>query len=155
MMLAARGAGDSVFWRGPSDCGVAEEARPLAAFPGELRVGEALKGEGPPLAPPAPALDSPSACMRRQRLAARRCLAGLGPPVAAVSACPHTSVTLKLCDLHEPAACSSSEECPAAAPPALERLQLLQVMPERRCFAEPGLPWACLLQCMHVNNLSS
>ena len=135
MMLADRGAGDSVFRRGPSDCGVAEEARPPAVSPGELRVGEALQGEGPPLAPPAPApaLESPSACTRRQRLAARRCLAGLGPPVAAVSACA------QFCSHGSSAACISMQQywrVSAAAPPAL---QLLQVMPEQGCFAELGL----------------
>ena len=101
MMLADRTAGESVFRRGPSNCGVAEEARPAAVPPGELRVGEARKGEGPPLAPPAPALESPSACTRRQRLPARRCLAGLGPPVAAVSACTH------FCSHGSSAACTS------------------------------------------------
>ena len=152
-MLAERGAGDSVFLRGTSDCGVAAEVRPLVAAPGELRVGEARKGEGPPLAPPTPALESPSACTRRQRLPARRCLAGLGPPVAAVSARPH------FCSHGSSATCISMQQswgalCSCRACDA--EAEALHTVPEWRCFVRMGLLAAAVYACcLHSHRRSS
>ena len=83
MMLVECSAGERIFLRGPSDC---KEGSGGPVPPGELREGDALKGEGPPRGPPEPALESPSCCTLRHSELERFCFAGLQLLVAAVSA---------------------------------------------------------------------